>query len=178
MARHQVRGTSDNLHRAIQELNLVSPGAPDAQPWWSQRLTQQIRSAGFVIGFTFQGNPNHPRSWRLDYDPGQGIHLNIGDNTMWQFTDLPHLQGAHQASAEQKVESHYINFVQLAGQSMPADILQNLREGARVAMDQRGELRAQGQPPEAYHAWSQVPANQLYALALYRLETLGIKVVP
>jgi hypothetical protein len=40
-------------------------------PWWGERRSEHLQNAGFVIGFKTRSI-----SWRLDYDPAKGIHVN------------------------------------------------------------------------------------------------------
>eukprot|EP01063_Lacrimia_lanifica_P016549 TRINITY_DN230_c0_g1_i1.p1 TRINITY_DN230_c0_g1~~TRINITY_DN230_c0_g1_i1.p1 ORF type:complete len:182 (+),score=5.91 TRINITY_DN230_c0_g1_i1:52-597(+) len=170
--RHESRGKYDSVEKAVQDLGLAKPGAQTSEPWWSQKSTDKIDTIGHVIGFTFKGDKEHETSWRLDYDPDQGIHLNLGDNRMVQLEDLTDKQGRYAACIEEKVESHYMSFRNHAHGPMPNDILRALKAHAIVASGMRGQLRAQGQLGK-YSEWAAQKNNRLHARALARLELLG-----
>lgn len=181
--KHVVRGRGSSLNEALNDraLNLVQPGGSDARAWWGARLGDNIRSIGYVIGFTFNGDVNHPRSWRLDWDPVQGLHLNLGDNSMWLFTELPDPEGQSGRTPPLMVEAYYRSFFKKCGEPMPADILGNLRRAAAFASDARGGIRARvqnegGDFATQWAIWCNQAENRDTALCLSRLEELGLNV--
>ncbi len=54
-------------------------GAGFDVPWWGFKWSQNLKNAGYVIGF--KHNASAMRHWHLDYDPAKGLHINYEDKT-------------------------------------------------------------------------------------------------
>lgn len=67
------------LEAAVQHIKNEHQGHKFNVPWWGQSNSAHIKNAGYVIGF--KSDQNDKITWRLDYDPVKGLHINYSDST-------------------------------------------------------------------------------------------------
>jgi hypothetical protein len=115
------------VHTSVEDAiaHVVEQEGAFNDPMWGDKYTTNLRNIGMVIGRQ-QADPRI--SWRLDYDPVKGLHLNFEDKTVQEKRAIYHkIAAPFLKTPEELMVEYWLAWTKKNCDKIPHDLAQQFK---------------------------------------------------